>query len=267
MTQAPRPHRSKTVPAWRKGEERTVAFVDILGFAHEVAGLDKDPARFPEVVDALVGGFSPGALPLLFEYPRKALLGGHGAVDIQRTFFSDCAYVSARRAEDAPDAVVTVVLDYCKRLLLRGYFLRGGLARGRVAHRGAIIVGPAAVLAYDLERKAAGVPRIVVQDEVALDLLELADKPNQTATIRHGDDGLYYLDVLTTLGLGASGPRLLAQATSVITSHLNRGGPAEILSKWRWAAAQLNRAVRCAREVHQGLPVEIERNDVPTLPD
>lgn len=255
---------------WRRGEKRTVAFVDILGFSEEVKKLARRPAGFPRVVKALLGGAAVAAHSG----------GGHGVLtilasqegeeyetDLQFAFFSDCAYVSARSVTGGTDQVLKVVLGYARHLLLQGFFVRGGIARGWAAHRGGMVVGPAVLAAYSMELKAAVFPRIVVEDGIARDLLAIVDEPNPTATIRRGEDGLYFVDVLSTLGLREDGEGDLRRAGKLILKRLEKHGSLDVDAKWRWLAAQYNRAVRLVASKGKTVLPPIERLDVVNLPD
>ncbi len=262
--------RSKPGDPWRVGEERTVAFVDILGFAYDVRKLARRPAGLAGVVQALLGAAvaDPGddeadVLSILATQEGEERYGR----DLQAAFFSDCTYVSARGVEGGTDKVVGIVLGYTRNLLMRGFFVRGGIAHGLAAHRGGTVVGPAVLAAHDIESKAAVYPRIVVEDDVASGLLKIASKPNSTATIRRGEDGLYFLDVLTTLGLRNDGGVVLRRAKKLIEKRLAKPQSLDIDAKWRWLAAQYNRALRSVAKRGREVPEPIERPDVVELPE
>lgn len=256
--------------SWQRGELRTVAFVDILGFSEEVKKLARRHAGFPRVVKTLLGG-SAVAVPSGDESGVLSTLesqeGDEYKVDLQLAFFSDCTYVSARNVPGGTDKVLSVVLGYARYLLLRGFFVRGGVARGLAAHRGGMVVGPAVLAAYLMEQKAAVFPRIVVEDAIARDLLDMANKPNATATIRRGEDGLYFVDVLSTLGLRDDGEAVLRRTGKLIVERLEKRRSLDIDAKWRWLAAQYNRAVRLVASKGKIMLLPIERPDVVELPD
>lgn len=249
---------------WR-GEQRTVAFVDILGFSEEVKKLARRPAGFPRIVKALLGASAVGD-PAGSENDVLSIMasqqGEQYEVDLQYAFFSDCTYVSARSVAGGTDKVLSVVLDYTKHLLMRGFFVRGGISRGLAAHREGMVVGPAVLAAYSIELKAAVYPRIVIEDAVARDLLAIADEPNATATIRRGEDGLYFVDILTTLGLRDDGEAILRQARKLIVKRLEKRRSLDIDAKWRWLAAQHNRAVRLVANKGKNVLPPIEGPDV-----
>ena len=251
---------------WLEGEKRTVAFVDILGFSDRVKEVTRRPAGFRKVVMALLGG-SAAAVPANVEDDLPSLLASQEGeerygVDLQAAFFSDCTYVSARSVEGGTDRVVNVVLGYARHLLKQELFVRGGIACGLAAHRGGTVVGPAVLTAYSMEQKAAVYPRIVLEDDVAGSLLKIDKGSNATATVRRGEDGLYYLDVLTTLGLRDDGEAVLRQARKLIEDHLKERRSLDIHAKWRWLAAQYNRALK---SVGSKTLSRIERPDVAEL--
>lgn len=248
-----------------------MAFVDILGFSDEIKKQARRQAGFRRVVKALLG--APSVVdPANDEDDMISILAsqegeeGH-VVDLQYAFFSDCTYVSARGVTGGNDRVLSVVLGYAGHLLMRGFFVRGGIARGLAAHRGGMVVGPAVLTAYSLEQKAAIYPRIVIEDAVARKLLCIADEPNATATIRRGEDGLYFVDILTTLGLRDGGDAVLRRAGKLIVERLDEPRSLDIAAKWRWLAAQFNRALRSVARSGKKVPPAITRPDVVELPD
>jgi hypothetical protein len=252
-----------------RGEQRTVAFVDILGFSEEVNKLGRRPAGFPRIVKALLGASTAGDFSADENDVFSILVSQQGEkyeVDLQYAFFSDCTYVSARSVAGGTDKVLSVVIDYARRLLMRGFFVRGGIARGLAAQREGMVVGPAVLTAYSIELKAAVYPRIVIEDAIARDLLAIADKPNATATIRRGEDGLYFVDVLTTLGQRDDGEAILQQARKLILERLSKRRSLDIDAKWRWLAAQYNRAMRLASSKEENTLLPIEGPDVVELP-
>lgn len=253
------------VEDWWRGERRTVAYVDILGFKTELMKADSQPEELPRLVEALLGGL---AGPVSSADEDGGGLLEQFDPDRQQTFFSDCAIVSGRCVPGGSDDVLEVVLDYARHLLWKKFVLRGGIARGLLVHRGSLVVGPAVLKAYLMEQDAARYPRILVEDEIAADFLEIQNSPNDIATIRQSEDGLYFVDVLTTLGLRAGGAEVLGEARELILSRLAEGGPLTLQAKWRWLAGQYNRARRCveAKGSASGeLPEEIRSPAVPDL--
>lgn len=256
---------------WRTGEHRTVAYVDIIGFSDVLKKLDSSPGDLPTVVSALMGGSSTFGSSTDEEDFGSLIASQEGEdrflVDRQQVFFSDCAIVSARCVPGAPDAVLQVVLDYAQHLLRRRFVLRGGIARGLVVHRGNLVVGPAALRAYLLERDAAHYPRIVVEDAIANEILSINDSPNPIATIRRSEDGLFFVDILTTLGLREGGSDALFNAREVIVSQLEECETLYLQAKWRWLAAQYNRALLCAQTLRSGADKFPDAIDAPEVAD
>jgi hypothetical protein len=71
------------------------------------------------------------------------------------------------------------------------------------------------------------------------------------ATIRRSEDGLFFVDVLTTLGLRRDGDKVLRTARELILKRLDERAALDIEAKWRWLAAQYNRAVKTVAHLKQ----------------
>lgn len=265
------PPGNESEAAFLQGELRTVAFVDILGFSEAVRAAGRQTELFPRLVEALQGGFE-GADRLsdetnLLDLMVSQIGGEKFETNLEFSFFSDCAYISARSAPGGTDRVLGIVLHYARNLMRHGYFVRGGIARGLAAHRGGIVVGPAVLEAYTLEQKAAIFPRIVLADAVAEELRAIASQTNPTATLRRGQDGVYFLDILSTLALSEDGEADLRLAGSLIRDRLDQSRPLDIEAKWRWLAAQYNRAICLVGSQGREKLMPISRLDIPRIPE
>lgn len=172
-------------PASLEYQSRLVAFVDVLGFANLVIkSATNDEAR--TTVSNLV------ATNTLFDRFFEKLMQRAKA-----NFFSDSFVVSME-----PDEIIYLVreIGYLARyLLLMGLPCRGGISLGPLHHEGKVVVGPALIQAYKLERDRAEYPRIVL-DEAALQCWrdEFAAEPAHMDCInlvKTGADGLPYLNL------------------------------------------------------------------------
>lgn len=152
-----------------------MAFIDILGFRELVCSSDQRAEEVEAVAGVLRAISSLGPPPL------------------EVTVFSDSIAISGPDTQVSTVALAATMVGHS---LLREAFLpRGGLAIGRLHHRGSIILGPALVHAYDLERTVAKYPRIVVEDEYAQRLLRRRTPiPWHLRLLRDGD-GCYFLDL------------------------------------------------------------------------
>lgn len=145
-------------------EQRFVAFIDILGFSRAVEEsapparritLDqlREALQVPEPVQA-----------------DKVVVGRIG--DISRSGhrlnqFSDTIVVSTQFTEAGLMHLLMHAEKIGFRLLKLGFLCRGGIASGWLYHDDAIVLGPALLAAYHIEKNVAKHPRIVLDVAVA----------------------------------------------------------------------------------------------------
>lgn len=145
-------------------------------------------------------------------------------------------------------------------LAAEGVLLRGAVSMGDllVDPAESLVFGPALVRSYDLERKQAVYPRIVIDRNLALD----ANKTFQNAfenLIRRADDGTYFLDYLCGLLTVQFDPPVAADVRErIVRDHrktievaLNDTSVRKdesIIQKYRWLALYHNAAVHRLRQ-------------------
>jgi hypothetical protein len=138
-------------------EDRLVAFLDLLGFSKMVL------ERRDEDVEFVVN-----LIPDMLRTHRSNVLRD----DLQITTISDSIVVSVK-AE--PDEYLKDLFNICvivgrlqHELAVNGYYMRGGISVGKLVHdsRRNLVVGPAYIDAYLLEKKQCVVPRVVIGEEV-----------------------------------------------------------------------------------------------------
>jgi hypothetical protein len=137
-------------PAPLTYQDRLVAFVDVLGFASLVC-------RSADDADARARVGKLAATNRLFDAFFTKLM--HRA---KTAFFSDSFVVSM-----GPEEIIYLVREIgylCRYLLLLGLPCRGGITCGPLHHEGRVVVGPAMVHAYLLERDEAKFPRVMLDD-------------------------------------------------------------------------------------------------------
>jgi hypothetical protein len=140
-------------------QERYCAFVDILGFQGLIDQLRDCPRSFLALKRVLETIHSPPA--------------GHStsyASEFKAQSISDAVAVSTAINADGLQHMIDALIDLTLRLLREGYFVRGGLVKGRLYHNRKTVFGEALVQAYHLEHDVANYPRIMVRSDVVEDV-------------------------------------------------------------------------------------------------
>jgi hypothetical protein len=168
--------------------EKFVAFVDILGFSVLVcesvtpngkALEHPSPAGSDTIIIGRIGDISKS---------------GH-----QMSYFSDSVAISTDPTEAGLFHLVNHVERIRLRLLKRGFLCRGAVTKGLLYHRDNIVVGPALVEAYKLEKNKVKTPRVIVTDEITnmVRLCRTRWKSLQEIVVQ-GRDGSYIVNILGT---------------------------------------------------------------------
>lgn len=149
--------------------ERYVAFIDILGFKELIRLSEKEeetPGSKPShlhvssIFNALDWGSSlVSSVKELYE---------ENPPDLKFSTFSDFVVITSDASRTGLEAIVLAVWRITSDWLSKGYISRGGIAKGKVVHKGAdeggppIIFGPAYISAYKLESEIADYPRVIL---------------------------------------------------------------------------------------------------------
>jgi hypothetical protein len=133
-------------------QERSVAFIDVLGFAELVKqSAENKTAR--EKIGKLI------AANKLFE---QFMLKYFNCAD--SAFFSDSFVISVPWPRDQLIYLVRETGFLCRYLLVQGLLCRGAITTGALFHTGRFVVGPALVDAVRLEQSVAIYPRIIIDN-------------------------------------------------------------------------------------------------------
>ncbi|WP_422016797.1 hypothetical protein [Reyranella sp.] len=220
--------------------ERSFAFLDVLGFSNLVVrSTDSKEARerldkFIDVADRL--------------FPQWVTLGGLA----KSNFFSDTILVSIGTPEHYFVHLVREVGMLARYLLAHGFATRGGITVGPVFHEGRVVVGPALITAYELEKRAV-YPRVIL-DDVAMEYWRTefveGTPPPYAGWIKQDRDGEYFIDLFTDW----SGVRQMAdfvaedripaepkEFSKLVAAHIAEGRTSDIPSvraKWEWLHSQ-----------------------------
>jgi hypothetical protein len=175
-------------------DNRIVAFLDVLGFSalvresvHVAAALQK--------VDRLMN------LIHVVEKDNYEYI----KLDEQNvSFFSDTIIISTSLSNSRvtpEDAAWTYCIREAGKLALEilglGLPCRGSIVMGLCHHRRHLVVGPAIVEAYELEKRIANYPRIIL-NEGAMELLAKyinSQTPDWKTLVRDDRDGIHYLNI------------------------------------------------------------------------
>jgi hypothetical protein len=115
--------------------------------------------------------------------------------DFRAQSISDAVTISTRRSAAGLDNLFFALEMLAFILLLDGYFVRGGITRGRLYHDDNMVFGEALIEAYRLESQIARFPRIIIPQNVFEDLKGY-DRGDLLGYIRQSQDGPRYLHVL-----------------------------------------------------------------------
>ena len=212
-------------------EDRLVAFLDILGWRNAVARSQHDPALAASLGNALS---VPRAQCRYLDWLREEGLDEQFAGSPQIALFSDSICISTQIDVGGRRAMSFFLRTLCEGLFRNALLIRGAVTRGLIYHKDNVVYGPALVEAYDLERRVAFYPRIVLSREAMVF--------RTTAGWRKDTDGVWFFDFLTWLGEREPRPVIeklehgLSATVSDLRSH----------QKWQWASRQ---AATCSYQV------------------
>jgi len=170
-------------------EKKLVAFVDILGWSEAVrtATAESDVRALGQALLPLKG-FSEYVDRLGALRPET---GWHG--DPVMSHFSDCIVLSVKNDTIGRGHLTQALWALSKNVMNQGFLLRGGIALGDIYHRNGMVFGPALNEAYDLERRDAKHPRIILSNELSK---SPGDWGNHDEPFRIDSDGLMFYNYL-----------------------------------------------------------------------
>jgi hypothetical protein len=232
-------------------EERTVAFIDVLGWRNAIRGPSARSAGELGWAVHLLRQVASGleSQRKFFAQMNVQMPGMSAAVEASQ--FSDSIVVSVPAGEghyllqSCLDQLTTLA---CQNRLL----LRGGIARGQVYHKEGMVYGPALIDAYDLEQ-AASMPRIVLDKSLEDEFLQ-ASGLREADTVygyrkswRRDHDGRLFFDFMQPFGASHIFPEsgrppwqpninfLTNYKSLIISGVLNNQGNVGVVEKYMWA--------------------------------
>lgn len=220
-------------------------FIDLLGVSQMATSDDADAklAELSRLLRMPVGDFLSPESPWL------------------AAFFSDTLVILDPFSERVEPEVTVIGLALQAawvqvNLAMAGFFLRGALTIGEAHLEDDLLFGPALVEAYELERKSAVHPRIVLSDKAA-DLMKVtmsARGPEEGDYLRVEQDGSVFIDYLDILLDDAEDPvPTLESHRDMVRAKLEEfRSDSRLWDKYRWVA-----------EYHDSYC----RSELPNLPD
>jgi len=186
-------------------QDRFVAFLDIMGFKNYVyTTLDKNEnLNMIHKVLSYIEAERQRNENIDDTFSLKDL-------GFEISFFSDSIVMSW--SLDYKGNLFNLLLDiihYQIPLANCGFFLRGGIAYGKLYHSGQVVFGPALIEAYQLESQIAHYPRVIFNQEIirpALDTTPPQNTPKDELDYIHNliketeMDGFYYVDFISQRG-------------------------------------------------------------------
>lgn len=217
--------------------ERSVAFLDVLGFSSLVRAADKDlPSR--EVIRSIIRTL-------------RETVASNPHYGVMFTQFSDCIVISAPRNPSAMFFVCQAVRLLSLNLLSQGYLLRGGIATGNLSHTDEGLFGTGLLEAYRSDRSGAP-PRVTLDDQFVEDAQDALLKQDPHAIRQDPYDGTWTLHILRDFELytpePVAGKVVLDGAAGTIAARITHMSndmtlPADVRAKWRWLREYWNQSV------------------------
>lgn len=220
-------------------DDRTVAFLDILGFKEHIKASERDPDLVTKIHDAL-SFKDPIDLPLAEDFARRLDLERDTLTDFTQSF-SDCIAISTGTTPEDIGLLVFMVFQKSRELLLKGFISRGGISMGKLFHDGNLLFGPAFNKAYLLESTHADGARVILDTKTREAIYTYTaahtDTPLAeflTTHIRRAKDGPAYIDLFADLrksgfykGTSVS-PETVGTLRTVLCDALNKNSDSPV---------------------------------------
>ncbi|HEY2912093.1 MAG TPA: hypothetical protein VGK21_01925 [Candidatus Angelobacter sp.] len=244
-------------------ELRAVGFLDVLGWREMIEDSQKNIDLIPKMGSALTLIKLTGELPKSIEDWLRSRAESEGKTfdphegRIQFAQFSDSLLISGEK--DLFYSVLFQISSLIKSLFYNlGFLVRGAVTLGPMYHKGSVAFGPALTHGYDLERKSAIFPRVILDPILTTGLPVESDRltPEPSpilSMLRRDEDGFWFFDYLQPLivrniGLEVEQPWLnqfvipnLLYSKRFIEDGLSKFAESEkIVHKYCWLAKYFN---------------------------
>lgn len=226
-----------------------VGFLDLLGFSQSVLSAESDVAS-QQLLNKIVSAIGDSR-----DYVRSELgrVAGEHPDGLAIKFFSDNLVLgytydgSNAGLATAAWFIVSCAQHYQLRMALNGLFLRGGLTHGPVCLTDEIIFGRSLIECYQLESKAAVVPRIILSEPLSQILVEHLVHPGcQPSADRHDAvcrdvDGWWFVNYLeAAVHEGVVDWSMIERHKQSVLQSLSGTHRHDVLPKFGWSCRYHN---------------------------
>ncbi|WP_019646190.1 hypothetical protein [Novispirillum itersonii] len=215
-----------------KYDDRTVAFIDILGFKEHIKASERDPDLVTKIYYAL--SFETPSLSLAENFAKRLDLKPGTLKDITHSF-SDCIAILTGTTPEEIGLLIFIVWQKSRELLLNGFISRGGISIGKLYHDDSRLFGPAFNKAFQLESTHAGGARVIL-DTKTRQLIECYKAEHEgtllkqffNTYVRRANDGPAYVDLFGDIrspGFSKDQPvptEDIAKISKVISAELDK---------------------------------------------
>jgi len=180
-------------------EDRLIIYIDILGFTNFIDYTTQTKINRSEKIIKI-----NNLLKLIKSYFEVKYKNLQVSKTRQYTSFSDLLVVSINLKEIKNIAFeIYEIYNLLKEANYNGFLLRGAIVYGKIIHTKDVLFGPGIISAYNKERNIAKYPRIIIDNVIVSDLIELYEQEQDYCyydnIISRDIDGLYYIDLFKTL--------------------------------------------------------------------
>lgn len=255
-------------------EPRVVAFLDVLGWSQAIA-VSENSVDVTQQLGVAMAGLKSQVEMNAWQRKHGGSAGWPG--DPMITHFSDSLLISFRADAHAKWGLEMTLSWIIHQMLINGFVVRGAVCCGSMLHRESLAYGPALIAAYELERKEALWPRVILEPSLGEAWGDGTSITDQKVAVlghhrpwRRFEDNWFFFDYLgEPFKLFYSGPKEFAHSMNgmlmpkwrelIERRLIEHGNKAPTFAKYAWLARYFNET--CAENPGAGLdPIETSRN-------
>ena len=235
-------------------QDRIVCLIDILGFSERIREAVRDGSEDEQKISAVTDALL--RFRAMFDVAKPAERPGTVV-----TQFSDSVVISFdAQTESGVFYAIYDILQAQIDLVSHGFLCRGAITRGKLIHTDELLLGPAFLDAYDLERKAALYPRVILDESIIQAGVAAPashhspdyERRSIESLVAKDGDGIYYIDYITKASSGLDDPPVgLPSYLNALTSIVKAGqdnGCLHVALKHMWILERLRPYVREVKE-------------------